>query len=310
MNLAEIKLLQVELSSRCNAWCPGCPRNNQGYGLRPGLVPQDLDIERLKNAVLKLPNLTRVQLCGRFGDPLMHKNFKQVISWLVEQEKEISIHTNGSLRNVKWWSELGSTLKDCVHNVWFAIDGLENVHEIYRQGTNFNKIIENASAFIDSGGHATWQFIPFKHNEHQISDCINLASKLGFNNFEIIAGVRNTYQAYNYVTSEPYQLEEWSRTAELNCRHNTDKTLEIKNCVHAMAPSLYITATGKYTMCCHFDSIFPEYDAIMFDNIEDTQDIDITHEISTQPRPLCVKACSGLNIERKTMPLINRERPN
>jgi hypothetical protein len=31
------------------------------------------------------------------------------------------------------------TLSDREHDVWFALDGLKGVHEIYRQGTNFDK---------------------------------------------------------------------------------------------------------------------------------------------------------------------------
>lgn len=304
MRLQEIKLLQVELSSKCNAWCPGCPRNNRGYGLRPGLDPQDLNPELLKEAILKLPNLARVQLCGRFGDPIMHKDLGELVEWIVGQGKEINIHTNGSLRTTKWWSDLGKLLKNHPHNIWFAIDGLSGVHEIYRQGTDFNKVIANSEAFVQAGGIATWQFIPFKHNEHQLSDCVKLANKIGFKHFEIIAGARNVYTAYNYRTNDPYEIEEWSKTTQLNFRYAENKELGVENCVHLKAPALYISASGKFTMCCHFDSIVDGCESILFDTIEETETLDINNEITSNPRPLCVKSCSGLNIERKTMPLI------
>ena len=37
-----IMWLHVEPTSRCNAWCPGCPRNKFGYGLTDFVV-EDLD---------------------------------------------------------------------------------------------------------------------------------------------------------------------------------------------------------------------------------------------------------------------------
>ena len=54
--------------------------------------------------------------------------------------------------------------------VIFAIDGLEDTNHLYRVNTNFNKIMENAKAFINAGGIARWDFIAFAHNEHQIEE--------------------------------------------------------------------------------------------------------------------------------------------
>lgn len=302
MQLGDISALHVELSSKCNAWCPGCPRNFNGYGLRPNVNPTNLELIKLYSAFDKLPNLTRVQLCGRFGDPLMHNDLFQVVETIVSKKYHLQIHTNGSLRNVEWWSNLGNLLKNHSHQIWFGLDGLEDTHSLYRQATDFNKVIENASAFIKHGGHAIWQFIPFKHNEHQVKDCIKLAKKLGFKNFEIIEGVRNPTSARNYITGEEYELLPWSKTSELNYREYAPK-LVYENCAHLMAPGLYITASGKYTLCCHFDSVYPEYDSILYDTIEETVPLDIEYEIKTTPRPLCVKACANLRMPRKLLEL-------
>lgn len=302
MQLGDILALHVELSSKCNAWCPGCPRNFNGYGLRPNVQPTNLELDKLYSAFDKLPNLNRVQLCGRFGDPLMHNELFSVVENIVARKYHLQIHTNGSLRNVEWWANLGKLLSDHPHQIWFGLDGLEDTHSLYRQATDFNKVIENATAFIKNGGHAIWQFIPFKHNEHQIKDCIKLAKKLRFKNFEIIEGVRNPEVARHYITGKEYELLPWSRTNELNYREYTPK-LVFENCAHVMAPGLYITASGKYTLCCHFDSVYPEYDSILFDTIEETVPLDIKSEIKTMPKPLCVKACANLRMPRKLLEL-------
>ena len=55
-----------------------------------------------------------------------------------------------------------------ISEVWFAIDGLEDTHSIYRQGTNWKKIIDNVMTFVDAGGKARWDMLVFQHNEHQV----------------------------------------------------------------------------------------------------------------------------------------------
>ena len=51
---------------------------------------------------------------------------------------------------------------------------------------NYQKIIDNASAFIQAGGFATWQFVPYAHNEHQVKNCIKVSQELGFKKFKLI----------------------------------------------------------------------------------------------------------------------------
>jgi hypothetical protein len=44
-------------------------------------------------------------------------------------------------------------------------------NNLYRQDTEWHKVIANATAFVAAGGHAIWRFIPFDHNQHQEQDC-------------------------------------------------------------------------------------------------------------------------------------------
>ena len=109
-------------------------------------------------------------MCGTLGDPIASKYIDELVSICVEKRFAIRIHTNGSLKTTKWWSELATELKEVDHAVIFGIDGLEDVHELHRQGTSFVKIIDNATAFIQAGGVAEWQFLLFTHNKHQAKD--------------------------------------------------------------------------------------------------------------------------------------------
>ena len=67
-----IKWLNVEPSTRCNAWCSSCSRNKSGFGLTDFVI-EDLKVERLKEVIDQLPTLETVQFCGNLGDPCASK---------------------------------------------------------------------------------------------------------------------------------------------------------------------------------------------------------------------------------------------
>jgi sulfatase maturation enzyme AslB (radical SAM superfamily) len=172
------------------------------------------------------------------------------------------------------------------HDVWFAIDGLKGVHEIYRQGTNFDKTMANATAFLQAGGHATWQFIPWAHNEHQIKDCMRLSQQLGFKKFKFVFGVRRGPNAYHYRTGEPFELKDWSHS--LNTNHwRLEKTkITTADCMHLREKSIYVNANGSVSACCYFNT------RRMHANLTDIPDLHA--ELTTAPHQACVKACGSV----------------
>lgn len=182
----EITTLHVELTSNCQASCPMCARNHHGGPENPLLHVQDITLDQFKTMCPDefLQQLYMITFCGNFGDPLVAKDIFPIVEHIakVSPATRIDVHTNGSIRSTEWWANFAKVLpKD--HLVQFGIDGLEDTHALYRVGTHFNKIIENAKAFIDAGGKARWNFITFKHNEHQLEQCRQLAKDLGFDSF-------------------------------------------------------------------------------------------------------------------------------
>ena len=67
----------------------------------------------------------------------------------------------------------------------FPIDGLADTNSMYRRMTNFDKIMDNANAFISAGGNAHWKMIEFEHNKHQIEEARTVGKENGFANFTI-----------------------------------------------------------------------------------------------------------------------------
>ena len=180
-----IRELDIEHSSICNAACPQCTRE-----LRPGdyswftqtYLPVEFYSERIPQEVLD--NLETMFFSGMVGDPCAAPNFLEVCEAIKKRAPHINIKvsTNGGMRNPEWWAKLAKIL-DNGSWVRFAIDGLEDTNHIYRVNVRWNKVMENAKAFIDAGGEAEWQYIAFAHNEHQVEEARTFALGMGFDRF-------------------------------------------------------------------------------------------------------------------------------
>jgi len=253
MNSAnDVKFIQIEASSKCNAWCPMCGRNKNGFGLRDGLIEEDILTEKVQQVVDQLPNLQTIEFGGTYGEPVIAKNFLELIDIAKQKGTHIWINTNGSLRTPKWWADLAHTLKGVSHDIWFGIDGLEGVHEIYRQGTSYQKIIDNATSFIQAGGYATWQFIPYAHNEHQLRDCMKLCYRLGFKKFELVKSFRRNQQARHYKTGEPFNLDPPTKIYNIIKMPKSNSYVDPTNCMQLTQSSIYMSADGRLSQCCYY----------------------------------------------------------
>jgi MoaA/NifB/PqqE/SkfB family radical SAM enzyme len=86
----------------------------------------------------------------------------------------------------------------------FGFDGLDDTLHLYRRNVKYNIAMRNARAFIQAGGRAQWNFIVFKHNEHQVEQARTLSEEYGFYNFL----PRKTGRFYNHKLESAYPV--WS----------------------------------------------------------------------------------------------------
>ena len=170
-------------------------RNYRGMDHNDGYPLVELrleDIERIFDLDFCQQILT-VNFNGNLGDFSLARDAIQIVEYfLTNSPAAISISTNGSTRSPEWWTSLANERV----RVGFDLDGLEDTHSIYRQNTDWHKIIANATAFIKSGGRAIWRMIRFLHNQHQIESCRQLAQNLGFEKFSLIDDGRDSGPVY------------------------------------------------------------------------------------------------------------------
>lgn len=178
----KIERLQVELTNKCNAKCPMCTRT-----LSTELNNKEISFVDFKMFFPKefLKDLKFILFCGNFGEPTLCKDILKIHEYMFESNPQIQvkINTNGGTRSVDFWTQLGqiySDNKETESCVSFSIDGLEDTNHLYRVNVDWNKLMDNAQAFISTGALAEWTFIPFKHNQHQFPEIKKIYKKLGF----------------------------------------------------------------------------------------------------------------------------------
>jgi MoaA/NifB/PqqE/SkfB family radical SAM enzyme len=184
-----VSQLHLEISALCNSVCPCCPRYpTAGYDELPAI--NNSMVWTLSQVQEYLPaddikHIRRYLINGTHGDFITNNNAIEILEYFYKSSPTaiIQVNTNGSARNTAWWTELAQRCAGRIE-VYFALDGLNDTHHLYRRSTNWNTIIENAQAFTNAGGKSIWTMTLFKHNEHQKEQCLELSKKLGFYKFE------------------------------------------------------------------------------------------------------------------------------
>ena len=216
--------IHYEITSYCNLKCPLCQRTKLG----DKMMPEHLSYDTIKKTLHD--DLKFVLFCGNLGDPLMHPDCDKIFN-LFDENISMQINTNGTIREADWYEQMAKR-KNLVME--FSIDGLEDTNHLYRIGADWNKIIENANAFINAGGIARWSFIFFKHNEHQFEDVKKLAREMKFKMFK------------TKISQRTSTVDLQSNLIHPNYDVTVEKPIE---CQAYADNSIFINANGSVDLC-------------------------------------------------------------
>lgn len=267
--LDQIRDVHLEVTSKCQARCPMCPRRINGGMLNPLFDIAEIDLDTFKRWFSDdfIRQLDSLFMCGNLGDPIIAQDTLEILQHLRATNPNIrlSMHTNGSARDISWWEELAKV----GINVVFGIDGMGDTHHLYRVSTDWTKILINASAFISHGGHAEWHMLAFKHNEHQIDECRALALEMGFKEFNVKHTSRFTEDKWPVLDDE-------GRTTHVlyPTQHSHSMINKVREAMHDTTPKtiqckaqkyrqIYVAASGTISPCCWLDFswILPKQDS-------------------------------------------------
>lgn len=253
-SLEDVRDIHLEITSKCQARCPMCPRRINGGALNPLMTLNEITLDQFKLWFDEkiINQLDSLFMCGNLGDPIIAQDCLEIFEFLKKTNPRIQLrmHTNGSARTDDWWQSLGRLGV----KVTFGIDGLYDTHSLYRIGTDFNRILNNATQFIRTGGEAEWHMLVFKHNEHQIEECRSLSNKLGFKKF-------TTKHTSRFKDDRFHVLDEDGKTINILYPTNLSKEITSKVsitsseifCKAKRNRQLYVSSNGVVSPCCWLD---------------------------------------------------------
>jgi MoaA/NifB/PqqE/SkfB family radical SAM enzyme len=293
-----ITKIEIEISSFCNAKCPQCVREsrNGDYSFF-NQVNLSVDFFEIYYDAESIKDLKQLSFCGVVGDPAMNKHLLNVIRWFRKHNPRlyIEVSTNGGIQKPEWWAELASVIGSDGNTI-FAIDGLEDTNHIYRREVKWSLMIENVKAYIAAGGLASWQFIPFKHNEHQVEEAKLMSERMGFKSFKIKKSQRDNFnqpQNQNNAvehTDNPLYKHPSKKMDFTNMNAIDDYLSNVEIvCYVQQESSIYLSAEGLVFPCCHTASLgFLQDDFLPegYDWIRDTNRNLDKDDISLYKKPL------------------------
>jgi MoaA/NifB/PqqE/SkfB family radical SAM enzyme len=271
--MRDIRVLHLEPTDVCQAACPLCSRETdvlfnktQQNHLCMADILKVFDVEQIVH-------LNKMFMCGVYGDPAagqhtldIYKQFRQLNPSIV-----LGMNTNGALQNTLWWHELGRIFNQSQDYVVFSIDGLEDTNSTYRVNVNWSKLMANVEAFVSAGGSAHWDMLVYRHNQHQVDACKQLARDMGFRWFRAKVSKRG----FSDRLEQPIG---WNNT------RITGTTIDC----HALnEQSAFIDAQGRLSPCCWLGSRQLNF-ITDFDQIQKSWS-------SSSPNTVCLDTCGTVN---------------
>jgi MoaA/NifB/PqqE/SkfB family radical SAM enzyme len=265
------KVVHIESTDVCQAACPLCARetdvefNKQQHN--------HLTVEQIKQHFSEdvICGLDKMFMCGNYGDPAAGRHTLEIYRYFraINPTIVLGMNTNGAVQNTAWWSELAGILNQPKDYVVFSIDGLEDTNQIYRRNVSWSKLINNAEAFISAKGRAHWDMLVYKHNEHQVNGCEQMARDMKFTWFRAKVSRRP------YINGLEFPVG-W--------QHPSVNTGPIE-CIAIKDSSVYIDAQARVSPCCWLGST--QTDFVTLEQVQATW--------ASNPHPTCRATCSGIN---------------
>lgn len=125
--------VNIEIDNACNISCKMCPVNN-GMERKKGFM----DINLFKKIIDDNPHLDFV-LAFQWGEPLLHKNFFEMIEYANNKGIRTMITTNGTLLDDEKIERLATS---GLERLTFSVDGIGDTHTSIR-GFDYYKLKEN-----------------------------------------------------------------------------------------------------------------------------------------------------------------------
>jgi radical SAM protein with 4Fe4S-binding SPASM domain len=238
--------MEIEPTTSCNLRCPQCPSGLREFTRNTGM----LDLPLYKKTIDEIHEDLVWLILYFQGEPFLNKQFLEFVKYAASK----NIYTATSSNAHYFTDEMAkATVESGLDRLIISIDGTtQETYGKYRIGGNVEKVIDGTEKLLywkkklnKKTPHIIWQFIVFKHNEHQLPEIKRLAKEIGVDELGI-----KTAQIYDYKTSDDFI----PTNEDLARYRKTETGYEIKNkllnqCWRMWRGSV-ITWDGLVVPCC------------------------------------------------------------
>jgi MoaA/NifB/PqqE/SkfB family radical SAM enzyme len=244
-------VLVIDPTNVCNLRCPLCPTGLLQQGRRGEMIPWET-FTRIVD--LAAPWSYKVNLFN-WGEPLLHPHVFDMIRYVRGKNLGTTMSTNFSI-------ELDDTRIDALITgglefLCLSIDGAtQENYGRYRRKGNLQLVLSNVRRLVQRRRELgrrrpviEWQFIPMKHNEHEVQDARRLASEIGVDRFRCIP------VGLPFDSANPRQLkEEWFpikiKGAKTSGGEEMPSNEQAQTACHFLYRYLVVNPDGKASPCC------------------------------------------------------------
>lgn len=255
--------IQIEISGVCNAKCPYCitgQRNLKHEKTGDFIELQTFRrcIEQLKQKQL-IHNGTVIALYN-YGEPMLHPNFSEIITYLEDNEIFYALSTNASylpsediLKRMKHLQTIQFSVCGC------SQESYDKIHKLSYQETH-NNIIKMTSLLHTyyPGIECVLKLQMYRFNEDEYIDAINFAKQNGMTVIPLHAIFANLKQQLSFV--EAFKKDKNIANNSEQLWYYLDELLEMP--IISECPqwnSMVIDEKMNVPICCMVTKIMDEY---------------------------------------------------
>lgn len=245
---APIKIV-IEPNNTCNLSCPLCAVNTTMERPRG-----QMDFAHFKQVVDTLPSTVTELFLYNWGESFLNKEIFAMIRYAHGKGFRTQISTNATTLEKHADAILDSGLSELI----VAMDGAsKETQEKYRVGSDFERVkngirhICQRKAEKGASTNIVLQFIPFKHNQHELPEMVRLAKELGVDHL-----VFKKASIISYKNDEKYRVQlglDWlPDDPKGRVLHfvNDDAPLNFQKQVCYWAWQSNVLWNGDVTSCC------------------------------------------------------------
>jgi radical SAM protein with 4Fe4S-binding SPASM domain len=143
----------------------------------------ELSLEEIRNVIDQLAKMKVFNITFSGGEPLMRRDFFEILRYASRSNIGIKFSTNGFLINKQIMKKLDSIN---VFAVQISIDGIEKTHDDFRgRRGSFTKAVEALRRFSSEGYWTIVSVMMTKYNVNELQSILELAISLGATTFKL-----------------------------------------------------------------------------------------------------------------------------